>query len=83
MEQRREGCGQDLPCHQALAHLVTPQHSNVAQEHLVPEHAGKDVRLLDLPFVELIEHLAEHENIEDHGAVGLLIDAKDVKAVVL
>ena len=24
-----------------------------------------------------------HENIEDHGAVGLLIDAKDVEAAVL
>lgn len=78
-----EGRVQDLPRRQALAHLFTPQHGNVAGEHLVPEHAGEDVPLLDLPFVELIEHLQEHGNVEDHGAVSLLIEAKYVKAAVL
>jgi hypothetical protein len=64
-------------------HLHGDRHGDDAQEHPVPEHAGEDVLPLDLPGVELVEHLAEHEGVEDHGAVGLLVDAEDVAAAVL
>uniref|UniRef100_A0A8R7K2R3 Uncharacterized protein n=1 Tax=Triticum urartu TaxID=4572 RepID=A0A8R7K2R3_TRIUA len=64
-------------------HLQHERDGDDDEEHPVLEHPGEHVLLLDLPRVELVEHLAQHEGVEDHGAVALLVGAEDVPPPVL